>query len=318
MRQARPLRLEENCFAGDGLGSLFHHPDYFRLHSPGEGDGLYIEGFDRDRLMLVLPLAPEAAPAGPWRSPRRGTYAAYAVAPELSTAAWADAHARIERRLVELATPSLELLLPPAAHSHAEVARQTYLLLSHGWQVVRCDLNFALEVSGEFETHLDADHRRRLRNALACGVAAQVLPPTALHEVHALIAEGYRAKGREVSLSYDALSQMRERFAQRLVLVGCQHAGRLVGGTIALEVDRHVLYIYAWSAAPQAGVGDVVTVMARCLYHCCLERGLRLLDGGTASIGASLDGGLAEFKRGLGMRESLKLRLAKPFTRAET
>lgn len=313
MHQPRLLRLEENRFLGDGLGSLFHHPDYFRLHAGGQG--LYVEGFDGDRLMLVLHLCPQPDAPAHWRSPLRGTYAGYAVAPGLSLPAWQDAHARIEQRLVALGARSAELLPAPMAHDPERAAQQAYLLLSQGWQVARSDLNFAVAVDGrDFTSHVDADHRRRLRNAQTAGVMAAVAPHGDLAAIHDVITAGYRAKGREVSMSLADLERMRAAFARQLVLVACHARGQLVGGTIALQVDAQVLYIYAWSALPQHADANAPALMAQCLHGHCQARGLRLLDGGTATVGPRLDAGLAGFKRGLGMSESLKLRLTKTFS----
>ena len=317
MHQPRALRLEENRFLGDGLGSLFHHPDYFRLHAGGDG-GLYVEGFDGDRLMLVLHLCPEAGTPGHWRSPLKGTYAGYAVARGLPLTAWQEAHARIEQRMANLGAKSLELLLPPAVHRPAHAAQQAWLLLSQGWQVTRTDLNFAIAVDGrDFSERVDADHRRRLRLARAAGVTAALAPPDELAAIHGVITAGYRAKGRDVSMTLDDLVRMQERFARRLVLVACRAQGQLVGGAITLQLDAQVLYLYAWSAlAGQAGA-NAPAVMAQCLYAHCQAQGLTLLDGGTATVGAQLDAGLAGFKRSLGMTESLKLRMTKTLVLAD-
>lgn len=316
MHLPRPLRLEENRFVADGLGSLFHHPDYFRLHSGGQG--VYFEGFDGERLMLVLHLCPQPGAPGHWRSPLKGTYAGYAVAAGLSLTAWQEAHARIEQRLTALGARSLELLLAPAAHDPALAAQQAWLLLSRGWQVTQTDLNFALAVDGrDFAQRVDADHRRRLRRAQAGGVTAAIVDHDGLAAVYDVIAAGYRAKGREVSMTLEDVARMRALFASRLVLVGCHAGGLLVGGAIALRLDARVLYLYAWSAlAGQAGT-NAPAVMAQCLYAHCQAQGLTLLDGGTASAGSRLDAGLAGFKRSLGMTESLKLRMTRTLDLAD-
>ncbi len=317
MYQPRRLRLEENRFLGDGLGSLFHHPDYFRLHDANAG--LYIEGFDGDRLVLVLHLSPEPNDSETWRSPLKGTYSAYAVSPELTLAAWTEAHDRIERRLIELGVRVAELLLAPMAHAQPHAAQQVYLLSSRGWCLARCDLNFAMDVDGrEFRERLDADHRRRLRNALAAGVTAVRAAPSNLPAVYGLIAEGYRARGRNVSMSLDELTIMQEHFAHRLVLMACSKQGHMVGGTIALQLDPGVLYVYAWSSLPGQESENAVTVMAQSLYAFCQTNSIRLLDAGTATIGAQLDAGLAAFKRSLGFTESLKPRMTKTLVLTET
>lgn len=316
MHQPRPLRLEENRFAGDGLGSLFHHPDYFRLHSGGLG--VYFEGFDGDRLMLVVHLCPQPDAPRHWRSPLKGTYAGYAVAPGLSLQAWQQAHASIEQRLAALGARSLELLLAPAAHQPAQSARQAWLLLSQGWQVARTDLNFAMAVDGrDFSARVDADHRRRLRLARTAGVTAVLAPHSELASVHGVIAAGYRAKGRDVSMTLQEVARMCDLFARQLVLVACHARGQLVGGAIALQLDAQVLYLYAWSALAGHAGANAPAVMAQCLYAHCQARGLTLLDGGTATVGAALDAGLAGFKRSLGMTESLKLRMTKSLPLAD-
>lgn len=316
MHQARPLRIEENRFIGDGLGSLFHHPDYFRLHAGGQG--VYFEGFDGNRLMLVAHLCPQPDAPQHWRSPLKGTYAGYAVAAGLSLPAWQQAHAQVEERLAALGARSLELLLAPAAHQPAQAAQQAWLLLSQGWQVTHADLNFALAVDGrDFSDRVDADHRRRLRRARTAGVTAALAPPGELAAIHGVIAAGYHAKGRAVSMALQDIARMHELFAQRLVLVACHAQGQLVGGAIALQLDAHVLYLYAWSALPGQPGTNAPAVMAQCLYGHCQDRGLTLLDGGTATVGARLDTGLADFKRSLGMTESLKLRMTKTLPLAD-
>lgn len=303
------MQLLENKFRGDGLGSLFHHPAFFRHHCPS--GGLYFEGFAKGLQQLCVHIAP--VEGARWRSPARGTYCGYAVNPALDVVDWMRAHRALERCAWEAGARELELLLAPQAHNEEAFARQTYVLACAGYALARTDLNYALRVDASpLQDRMGADHRRRWRN---CEIAqAMLVPGDELASVYGVIDEGYRAKGIPLSMSLTQLEAMRDLFPDRMRCFAGMYGGTRIAAAVCLRLAPSVLYIFCWSARPGYEDRNPMIALADCIYRHCQEAGIALLDCGTATAGREPNEGLMRFKQQLGFAVSAKLRFSKVLT----
>lgn len=300
------MLLLENEFRGAGLGSLFHHPAFFRHHSPATG--LYFEGFDRGEQQLCLHIAP--VEGGRWRSPVRGTYCGYAVAPALRMASWLQAHRTVEQRAWEAGARELEFLLAPQAHDEHAFAREVYVMASAGFALTRADMNYALRVDARpLHERMAPDHRRRWRNR-EVAPAAQV-PVDELADIYAIVEEGYRARGIPLSMSLEQLEAMRHLFPDRMHCFASMGDHARIAGAICLRLAPGVLYIFCWSARPGHEDRNPMIALADGIYRYCQQAGIALLDCGTATVGGEPNEGLMRFKQQLGFAVSVKLRFSK-------
>jgi hypothetical protein len=308
---APTLRIDE--FRGDGLGSLFHHPDFHRLHAPA--GGMYAEAFDAGgRVLACFHATPQAD--GWWRSPSRGTYAGYVLGADLSLTGWAQLHGAVETCLRERGAQGLDVLLAPMAHDPRAGARQSWLLASLGYEAYHWDLNYTLALDARsFEERISRGNAKRLRKCRREGFAARRLDAGRLADVHALLAANRARHGHVLSMDLDQVATMQARFPDRLLLYGCfaADAAAPCAAAICMKLTPSVLYVYAWGDHPGFEAQSPVVTLAEAIHDDGRSQGIALLDLGTATLGADANEGLIHFKEGLDCETSLKLRMRKRF-----
>jgi len=298
--------LLENEFRGTGLGSVFHHPAFFRHHSPTSG--LYFEGFAHGEQQLCVHIAP--VEEGRWRSPVRGTYCGYAVVPSLRMASWLQAHRTVEQRARETGARELEFLLAPQAHDEPGFAREVYVMASAGFSLTRADMNYSLRVDARpLHERMAADHRRRWRNREVA--LADRVPADELADIYAIVEKGYRARGIPLSMSLAQLEAMRDLFPDRMHCFACMSDGTRIAAAICLRLAPGMLYVFCWSACPGHEDRNPMIALADGIYRYCQQAGIAVLDCGTATVGGEPNEGLMRFKEQLGFAVSVKLRFSK-------
>ena len=306
-----PLQLRVDDPSGDGLGSLFHHPDYFRLH--GGAEGLYAKACD-DAGATVACIHFTPVGGGQWRSPARGTYAGYAVNGQPAMSEWARLHRQLEAELAARGAQSLEILLAPLAHAPDALAGQAWLLASLGYAATQWDLNYSIAVDARpLEERVSRGNAKRLRKCRREGVHARSLSIGDLPAVHALLAENRAANGHALSMTAAQIEDMHRLFPDRVLFFGCAAEGRgeLAAAAVCMRVAPGVLYVLYWGDRAGYEAFSPVVALAEAIYSHCQEAGIALMDLGTSTAGAEPNEGLIHFKVGLGCDTSLKLRFAK-------
>jgi Acetyltransferase (GNAT) domain len=150
---------------------------------------------------------------------------------------------------------------------------------------------------------------KRLRKCRREGLVAEPLALTELGAVHSMLVECRAGKGRTTSMSLPQLQAMADRFPHAIHLFGVRDAGLLAAGAVCLRLDPRTLYVFMWGDRPAYARFSPVVPLAEAIYAHCQAEGVGLLDVGTSTEDAVANFGLIRFKRGLGFRESLKLRL---------
>lgn len=300
-------QLLENAFR-HSPDSLFHRPAFFQLHATAEAR--YFEWLVDEAVVASIHVAPVGD--GRWRSPARGTYAGYWTAPAVPLDELMAFHAAVEGRLGILGARSIEVLPAPEAYDVPAFASQLYVLLSSGYQISQCDLNYTASMAGPpLAERMNHGNRYRMRKGERAGLAPTLLPIDALDAVHSTIAANRAAKGYPLSMTLGQLGEMAATFPEEMLLFGIPVGDELAAAALCLKVTPDVLYVFYWGDRPgYSAQGPVVTLAAAIAEH-CRANGIGLIDAGTSTVGAEPNPGLIQFKRGLGFQESLKLRLVK-------
>lgn len=299
--------LLENAFAGDGFGSLFHAPDFFRMHEAGAGR--YFEWVNGRAVRACVHFTP-ANGDGLWRSPARGTYAGYAFDPALPTADLFAFHAAVERRLAALEARQVELLPAPMAHDPRAFATEVYLLRASGYDTSQCDLNHSLEVgAAPLVERMAHNNAKRLRKCHREGLRGVQLPATCLPAVYDVLDANRTHRGRHLSMTLDQLGAMVAAFPDAVMLFGVPDGDRLAASALCLRVHPRTVYVYAWGDRPGYEAFSPVVAVADAIHAHCQALGVAMLDVGTSTVDHDANHGLIHFKRGLGCTESLKVRV---------
>ena len=301
-------RLLENAFAGDGLGSLFESPDFFDLHSGGQGQ--YFEWERAGRVVAAVHFTPVGD--GVWRSPARGTFSGFVAGTQLPIEGLFDFHDRVLRRLQELGARRVEVLPAPMAHDPTAFAVQTYLLRSREYETMQCDLNYSLQVSpAPLSERMSYGNLKRLRKGEREGIVVRQLPIAELPQVYATLEANRTGKGHAMSMSLAQLQVMAERFPRSLVLFGSSLNETQIAAALCLRLTEDVLYVFYWGDRPGYASLSPIVGVADAIYQYCQTENMRILDVGTSTIDRDPNFGLIRFKQGLGFSESLKVRMVR-------
>lgn len=250
---------------------------------------------------------------GCWRSPARGTFAGYAVAPGLALASLASFHDAVEQRLWALGARHIEILPAPMAHDPAALSNQVYLLHSRGFTVSQCDLNQSLEIDERpLSQRMSYGNRKRLAKCGREGLQCAALGLDALPEVYDTISANRSAKGHAMSMTLAQLQAMAQTFPNNLLLFACRDASaQMVAAAVCLRLDAETLYVFYWGDRPGHATLSPVVALAEAVHARATVLGMKRVDVGTSTMDADANHGLLQFKRGLGFTESLKLRMEK-------
>lgn len=300
-------RLLENQFRTKP-DSLFHDPDFYRLHATPSSRFFEWEVGGAVRGIIHFDQVKEEY----WRSPARGTYCGYHSVKGLSLDQLVSFNEAVELRLTQLGAKSVEILPAPEAHDVPMFANTLYALLRAGYAIERCDIDHCLTTtaSGLFEV-MSYGNRKRLKKCEREGMTPRRLELDDLARVYETITVNRSAKGYAVSMELAELEAMAACIADRIVLFGIPDGSMLIAAAICLQVRSDILYIFYWGDRPGYSTLSPVVSLASHIYDYCLTNGLRLLDAGTSTVGADMKLGLINFKAGLGFQESLKVRLVK-------
>lgn len=304
------LVLLENEFR-TGPNYLFHQPGFLRLHLE-DSEGLFFQLADHDKIVASIGFAP--LEDGTWRSPYRGTFGGYEVAPALSLEQLTNFHNAVEERVRRRDPSAIEILLAPQAHAPALFARQTYVLLASGFGITQADLNYTIAVDARpFTDRVSYGNRKCLKKCARQGLIAAPLPMHMLPKVYEALAENRVSKGNQLSMTLGQIEQMAAAFPDRLLLWGVMEQDTLAAASICLRLNDDILYVFYWGDRPAYSKSSPVVALAAEIYAWCQREGITMLDAGTSTIGAEPNYGLIRFKIGLGFEESIKLRVRKKF-----
>ncbi|MFN9505258.1 MAG: GNAT family N-acetyltransferase [Rubrivivax sp.] len=300
--------LLENRFAGPALGSLFHSPEFFRMHA-GEA-GLYLEWAVQGQVQACIHFTRQEG--GLWRSPGRGTFAGYAWSSTLPMdSLWAFHQAALQR-LHDHGARQVQILTAPMAHDPLAFSQQSYLLRSTGFDITRCDLNQSIALdSRPLAERMSYGNLKRLRKCQREGVVAELLGPDALAAVVDTLAANRAAKGHSLSMTLDGLAQMQQRFPGQVFLYGAQAGDEQAAAAYCLRLTPQTLYVFYWGDRPGYAQLSPVVALADCIDRHARSLGVEHICVGTSTIDAAPNFGLLQFKRNLGFGESLKLQLTR-------
>jgi len=301
-------QLLVNRFAEMSLGSLFHQPEFFRLHAGGKG--LFFQWESDGKVEASIHFTEVAT--GVWRSPARGTYAGYAAAADLGLDQLFAFHEAVEAELVRRGAASIEVLPAPMAHDPEAFSKAFYLLRSRGFSLDHCDLNHAMAVTAvPLADRMTYGNRKRVRKAEREGLTVRQVGMDCLPAVYDTIAANRAMKGNTVSMQLEQLEEMARLFPDRMLLFAMPDGEQYAASAICLRLSKTVLYVFYWGDRPGYSALSPVVALAAAIYGYCQETGIGLLDAGTSTVDREPNHGLIQFKRNLGFEESLKVRMVK-------
>jgi hypothetical protein len=218
----------------------------------------------------------------------------------------------VESRLKSRGAQRIRIKHYPSDYNAAESALLHTFLINLDYQVVDAEAGAIITVTDHvFETTLDTWERRKLRQGAASGLQGRELLPSELKMIYEFIHACRGEKGYALSMSLAEIQDAARIFEKEFILFGIFHEERLVAASIAIRVNRKVLYnFYAAHEAEFDSLSPVVFLIDR-LYGYCRQHNIALLDLGTSAIDGKPNFGLLDFKLRLGAKPTTKFTFEK-------
>lgn len=249
---------------------------------------------------------------GEARSPFKAPFGSVELAPGVSPMVVFNFLEFVESRLKARGIHRIRIKHYPSDYSSAESALLHTFFINLGYQVVDAEAGAIITITDQaFEATLDSWERRKLRQGASSGLQGRELARSELKVVYDFIHSCREQKGFPLSMSLSDTLDAARTFEKEFILFGIFLENQLVAASIAIRVNRKVLYnFYAAHAAGFDSLSPVVFLIDR-LYGYCRQHGLALLDLGTSAIDGKPNFGLLDFKLRLGAKPTTKFTFEK-------
>jgi hypothetical protein len=192
----------------------------------------------------------------------------------------------------------LQVRLPPESF-YPELFSANYEVLSQlGARVLYRDINFHLNLNGNFRDSINRNRSRELKRASRRNY---LLKETTLADAFKVILLNRLEKGLKPSLSMQQLFELHELFPNRIRFYGVEVEGRIVSAAITLIINSVLVYVFMWGHDPsQPTSAESISTLCEGLFNTFKGEGFQFLCLGTASIQGVMDEGLSMYKASLG------------------
>ncbi|MEQ9412451.1 MAG: GNAT family N-acetyltransferase, partial [Cyclobacteriaceae bacterium] len=186
------------------------------------------------------------------------------------------------------------------------------LLFNHQYQVHHAELGACLSISNTtFIDVIDSWERRKLKQSWKSNLSFKIIPRSQLNEIFNFILACREERGHSLSMTFKELNATVKKLQNHFVLFGVYHSSDLIAASIAIKVNKKVLYNF-YSAHSKASdkLSPVVFLIGE-MYDWCAKHSFELLDLGTSAWGGKPNFPLIDFKLRLGAAPTMKLTFEK-------
>lgn len=178
-------------------------------------------------------------------------------------------------------------------------------LLNSGFSEINKDCSQYIKINPqvEFERLIDAQKRRRLKNAKKMGMNVQVVEHIDSKDWYQVYVDGRTEKGYPITISqekYTALSTMRPNI---YMYAGVFLNDILIASAIFVRVSTDVMYYFVAASSPQYAYLSPTVLLIEAMYLKGVSENFQYLDLGISSVSGELNQGLHAFKRHMGAQE---------------
>lgn len=211
--------------------------------------------------------------------------------------------------MIEYEKCEFQVRLPPEIY-YQDLFRANFEVLSQlGAQVLYKDINFHLDLRGNFRDSINRNRSRELKRG---SLNNYVFKEVALAEAYKVILANRLGKGLKPSLSEEQLIRLHKTFTSKLRFHGVERDGQIVSTSITLIINPFHAYVFMWGHDPsEPSSGETISTLCEGLFNSFKKEGFQILCLGTASVHGQIDEGLSRYKSSLGAVESLRITMGK-------
>ncbi len=210
----------------------------------------------------------------------------------------------------------LMITLPPMAYDEDFLSEQSNVLLGLGFKVARCEINYSSHVDANFIQSWHHGNRKRLRQCVEDGFECDSVNIDGLEEVYGVLAQNRAQRGRALSMAYENIKTMFEKFPTKMYAHRVKSKdGSVVAASISMRIENGIHYVFYWGEVAAHNRSPVVMI-ANEIFNLCMGDGCRILDLGVSTLDGVPNLGLIRFKKNLGCKASLKFTFSRDFLHA--
>jgi hypothetical protein len=207
--------------------------------------------------------------------------------------------------LLKYEESELQVRLPPEIY-YQELFRANFEVLSRlGARVLYKDINFHLDLTGNFRDSINRNRSRELKRGSLRNFGFKAIT---LEDAYEVILANRQGKGLKPSLTKEQFNRLYETFPSALRFHGVELEGRVVSSSITMIISPFHAYVFMWGHDPSEPVsGESISTLCEGLFDTFKSEGFQILCLGTASVQGVVDVGLSRYKSSLGAIESLRI-----------
>ena len=293
-------------------GHIFNNPKYFKIHSKSCKD-LYAQLVRKTDKKVYATIAFYEASCGFYLSPKRGTFGGLSLNQSIDFHTIEQFVQRITELLRRQGAKEILLSLEPSAHKPDIFAIVFNVLMRDGFLPINYELNYNLNITNDnFISRIDYGAIKRLRKLERAGFQSKKISHTELSSVYDIISNNRERLGVPMSMRPDQLKEMIDAFPERVHLFATYRTSEyidMVAAAICFQVAKKIMYVFYWGDVENMQSYSPVVMLASHIYSFCQENNFELMDVGISTLNSEPNYGLINFKRSLGFKESLKLKM---------
>ncbi|MBL0740309.1 GNAT family N-acetyltransferase [Chryseolinea lacunae] len=295
-------------FTFDFEESLFNTAAYRLMQFPQGWHSFY--AVDRKQQTIVasfhLHLAQDFA-----QSPARAPFGSVECADSIPPVILFQFIGFVDSRIKTFGAARIQVKQPPAGYAPQHAALLQTFFLNLGYTVVDAEVGTMIPISQDFSTHLHTWENRKLKQAQSSGLVFRQVASAEIDAIYLFILACRKQKGYALSMSLPEVRAVAEKLPQHYLLFGVYEAEILVAASIAIVVNKRVLYNF-YSAHDNAFDHlSPVVLLLQGMYDYAAAHGMQHLDLGTSAIDGKPNFGLLDFKLRLGGVPSSKFTFQK-------
>lgn len=205
----------------------------------------------------------------------------------------------------------ITITLPPLVYNDTEITLWQNILFRRNYLILRNDLNYDMDVSGEFVEKINYGNRKQLNKCLKEGIVSQQLNPSDYEGAYNVLAENRCKKGNTLSMTWESVKELCDTFPENVHFFGAFKEEKMIASAMCIRVNPEILYVFYWGEI--AGVENLspVTLLANNIFNFCLFENIQRLDVGISTLKSIPNYGLIRYKQNLGCFPSSKFTMSK-------
>jgi hypothetical protein len=202
---------------------------------------------------------------------------------------------------------SISFKIPPTCFS-SEVAIILNILFRNNWIHTCFDLNYHLEIlpPDKYFKTLSKTNKKFINKLEILGAKFMKSDLSEIANIYDIIKENRTSKGFPTTMTFEALSELVEKFQSDIRLFSVSVNKETVASSVCIQVSSKYLYVFYWGQLPKYNKISPILFLAKGIVKYCYENGIKIMDLGTSSANSKPNIGLCDFKKRLGCKITQK------------